>query len=75
MDWNGGLAAWKGVTLGKQLMDKTATGMGLGQFNEPVAGLGDEAFVQSVELPKLDVPPAPRRLSSALSRRATACCG
>jgi hypothetical protein len=29
--------------------------MGLGQFNEPVQGLGDEAFVQSVKLPKLQV--------------------
>jgi hypothetical protein len=68
VDWEGGPAAWKGVSLGKQLMDKTATGMGLGQFNEPVAGLGDEAFVQGVKLPKLDVPgSAPLELGALAS--------
>lgn len=53
VDWNGGAAGWKGVSLGKTVMDKTTAGMGMGDFNEPVAGLGDEAFVQSVKMPKL----------------------
>jgi hypothetical protein len=55
VDWSGGVSGWQGVKLGRELLDKTAAGMGLGQFNEPVAGLGDEAFVQSVRMPKIEV--------------------
>jgi len=53
IDWEGGPAAWKGVTIGKKVMDSTTAGMGMDNFNEPVKGLGDDAFVQSVKMPKL----------------------
>ena len=56
VDWRGGDTGWEGVKAGKEVMDKTSSGMGMGQFNEPVSGVGDEAFVQSVKMPKLTVP-------------------
>jgi hypothetical protein len=55
IDWNAGDAGWKGATVGRTVMDKTAGDVAVECMNETVGGLGDEAFVQSIEMPKLSI--------------------
>lgn len=54
--WNGGDAAWAGVKAGKKLLDNTGAEAGVGPMEEPIANLGDEAFIQSVKMPKIALP-------------------
>ena len=54
--WNGGDAAWSGVKAGKKLLDNTSAEAGVGPIEEPIPNLGDEAFIQSVKMPKISLP-------------------
>jgi hypothetical protein len=54
--WNGGDAAWAGVKAGKKLLDNTSAEAGMGPVEEPIPNLGDEAFIQSVKMPKIALP-------------------
>lgn len=54
--WDGGDAAWAGVKAGKKLLDNTSSGMGAGPMDEPIPNLGDDAFIQSVKMPKIALP-------------------
>jgi hypothetical protein len=54
--WGGGDASWAGVKAGKNLLDKTGSEAGLGPMEEPIPNLGDDAFIQSVKMPKVQLP-------------------
>jgi hypothetical protein len=54
--WDGGDAAWAGVLAGKKLLDNSSSGMGVGPVEEPIPNLGDDAFIQSVKMPKIALP-------------------
>ncbi|MEP6731261.1 MAG: hypothetical protein ABJE10_11510 [bacterium] len=60
VQWHAGDAAWRGARAGKRLLDSAGTDMALGNMTETVKGLGDDAFVQSVQLPSMpDMPKLP----------------
>ena len=54
--WDGGDAGWAGVKAGKKLLDNTAPAEGVGPMEEPIPNLGDDAFIQSVKMPKIALP-------------------
>ena len=54
--WDGGDAGWAGVKAGKKLLDNTGVSEGVGPMEEPIPNLGDDAFIQSVKMPKIALP-------------------
>jgi hypothetical protein len=60
VQWHGGEAAWQGARIGEHLLGNEAAGAGGAKMIDSIPGLGDEAFVQSMQPPAMpDMPKLP----------------